>query len=227
MNPTELRDPFEEVGREFDERTHRDDGHRVAAAFDSGLTLLRDLLYLRLHDDVERMLGTDSIMMPVSAPKSEVAVKHQIELYQIAESAVAVREFGCFPAAEDWFIEWLSRLRQRNLQGDLEQERIADYMAQSEDARRLGFADVVARTLPEARRAPLVLFRLVPLAVYAVTALALGDHRIASKVRDSQKHLLPAIADCHQCRGEILENGERCRECGNPLWKGEWLVMTD
>ena len=59
------------------------------------------------------------------------------------------------------------------------------------------------------------------------TALAFGDHARARDARKRQTADLPAIRYCSQCRGDVLENGEQCRGCGNPLWKFEWLTATD
>jgi rRNA maturation endonuclease Nob1 len=44
------------------------------------------------------------------------------------------------------------------------------------------------------------------------------------EARKKQIDLLPHISDCHACRGNPLENGERCQQCGNPMWKFDWLV---
>jgi hypothetical protein len=217
-----------ELAEEFDRRTGRTDGLRVASGLTAGLTLLRRLLYLRLHEDVERIVGRDSMLMPVSEKKVEVATKIEIELYQIAESAAAARESGYLPAADDWFRDWLVRLRLG--QSPVEprvQERVADYLAKTPDARRLAFSTVLARTLAESRRAPLVLFHLFPLSVRIATALAFGDAQAASEARSEQVVLLPAIGDCRQCRGRVLEGGEQCPGCGNPLWKSECLTATD
>jgi len=57
--------------------------------------------------------------------------------------------------------------------------------------------------------------------------LAFGDCPRAIEVRQHQATYLPAIHDCHQCHGKLLENGETCPECGNPLWLFEWLSLVD
>ncbi len=85
----------------------------------------------------------------------------------------------------------------------------------------------MARVVSESRRAPLVLFRLMPLAVEIVTTLAFGDSPKAAQLRNRQTVLLPAILDCHHCRGKLLDNGEQCPECGNPLWQFDWLSSVD
>jgi hypothetical protein len=228
MARQELAQKYIDAGAQFNERTHRNDGARVAASTDDGLTVLRDLLYIRLHEDVERTIGEDSILMPVSEKKTELATKPQIELYHIAESVAAVQEFGCLPNEQGWYLEWVTRLRLGETAGDpRRRERLADYLAHSPDKRRLAFTDILAKVLPESRRAPLVLFRLLPLAVQIATVLAFGDHTRAARLRDCQAGQLPAITDCRQCRGRVLENGEQCPACGNPLWKAEWLTAVD
>ena len=51
--------------------------------------------------------------------------------------------------------------------------------------RCLAFSDVLVKVIPESRKAPLVLFHLLPLAVRLVTAAALGDQATAAKLRTS------------------------------------------
>ena len=228
MTGEELPSELAQLADEFGRRAGRTDGLRVASGLNAGLTLLRRLLYLRLHEDVERIVGRDSMLMPVSEKKAEVSNRTEIEIYQIAESAAAARDSGYVPAADDWYRDWLVRLRigQSPVEPRV-QERVADYLAKTPERRWLAFSTVLARTLPESRRAPLVLFHLFPLSVQIATALAFGDTQAASKARSQQVTLLPAIADCRQCHGKVLDNGEQCPGCGNPLWKSEWLTATD
>ncbi|MGD0655262.1 MAG: hypothetical protein ABSA16_13025 [Thermoguttaceae bacterium] len=40
-------------------------------------------------------------------------------------------------------------------------------------------------------------------------------------------HADPAIADCRQCSGQVLECTEQCRTRGNPLCKYERLTAVD
>jgi hypothetical protein len=67
----------------------------------------------------------------------------------------------------------------------------------------------------------------LPYSVQIVTALAFADSATAAKARTNQLLLLPAIGDCRSCRGRVLDNGEQCSVCGNPVWKSEWLMATD
>jgi hypothetical protein len=213
---------------QFDQHANRDDGLRVTGSLSDGLNILRDSFFTRVHEDVEVVFGEDSMLMPLSAEKGEVETKQEIELYQIAESAAAVKINRYLAADEAWFVEWLTRLR---FGDDSASQRVAQrisyYSSKTDDARRLAFATVLEGVFPEAARAPLIVYRLLPLAVGITTALAFGDLRGAEKLRKQQISLLPAIIECHQCRGALLENGEPCRECGNPLWKYRWLTAAD
>lgn len=223
MTPSVSDPKHAEAAKEFNEHEKRGDGLRVAAALDTALSSLRDVFYRRLHEDVERMVGKDSMLVPVSEQRTEAATKKQIEAYQIAESHVAAREFGCLSTADDWYLRWLARLRLGTYQADgklLDQAAI--YVSAAFDLRRLMLTDVLAKVQPESRRAPLVLFHLFPLAVQIATALAFGNTTIAGKLRERQMAILPAITDCRQCHGRILDS-ESCPVCGNPLWKVEFL----
>ena len=102
--------------------------------------------------------------------------------------------------------------------------RFALYKAQPPDKRRLSLETALERALPQTSHAPLVLFRLYPLAIEIVTATAFAAPSDAADARRRQRQVLPNLADCTACRGELLENGEECRQCGNPLWKFDWLT---
>ena len=111
---------------------------------------------------------------------------------------------------------------------DDEQHRLqlVEYAGQSPDQRRLTLSNVLVTILPNARRAPLVLFRLFPMAVQIATVIAFGDNASAARMRANQRDCLPAIEDCGQCRGRVLDNGEQCAVCGNPLWTTKWLMTS-
>lgn len=211
---------------EFNQHEHRTDGDRVTNSLASGLTLLRDLFYRRLHDDVERIIGQDSMLVPVSRSKSEAVTKLETELYQIAESAVAAGAAD-YTSDEAWFAQWLIRLRLGVSADNAKiQKRLADYTARDDQDRRLALTNVLARIFPESRRVPLILFRLFPLSARITTALAFDDSAGAKSLRDRQVELLPAILDCRECRGELLANGQSCPVCANPLWKWEILASV-
>lgn len=217
-----------DVIEEFNRHENRDDGAHVAGSLAGGLTVLRDSLYARMHDDVETMVGRDSMLLPVSDEKTEKLTKAEIELYQIAESAAAARERRYVRTDDEWYLQWLTRLRLGEAQAEARVvDRLTHYRSKTPDGLRLAFTNVLAGALPESSRAPLVLFRLLPLSVRIATALAFGDHLSASEARNQQVAYLPAIADCDQCGGKVLENGEQCRGCGNPLWEFQWLMTVD
>ncbi len=228
MKGQEPATKYTDAAKDFNDRAKRADGARVANGLDAGLTVLRDSLFTRVHYDLDKMLGTDSLLMPVSVKKTETASKMETEWYLIAESKAAACTLGCLGPDNDWYLAWLARLRLGESElGGKALERVNDYLSKTPDQRRLAFSNVLAKTLPESRRAPLVLFHLFPLSIHIVTALAFGDHTGASKLRSRQIGYLPAISDCRACHGKVLENGEQCRACGNPLWKSEWLTATD
>ena len=228
MKPEDPGTGLPRLAEELGRRTGRGDAARVTGSLAVGLTVLRRSLYLRLHEDVERIVGRDSMLMPVSEKKAEISTKIEIEVYQIAESVAAARQLGCIAEPDDWFGDWLLRLRlgQSPVEPWL-RERVAGYLAETPERRRLAFSTVLARTLAESRRAPLVLFQLFPLAVQIVTAMAFGEDEAASAARSQQVELLPAVGDCRQCHGEVVDNGQQCPVCGNPLWKSEWLTVAD
>ncbi|MGA2031238.1 MAG: hypothetical protein ABSG68_03190 [Thermoguttaceae bacterium] len=216
------------AAEEFDLHEHRSDGVRLVPALADGLTMLRDLAYARVHDDVEQRMGTDSMLAPISAEKTERLTKAEIELYQIVVSFAAVREHAYVAAQDEWYLQWLARLRLGKMMAESRtSQRLQFYLSKTSDARRLAFSNILASAVPESRRAPLVLFRLLPMCAEVVTCLAFGDLQAAAAVRNCQVHALPAIRDCHACRGRLLENGEYCHACGNPLWKFEWLISAD
>lgn len=216
------------AAEQFNRQENRSDGPQVVASLSVGLDQLRDLLYVRIHHDVEAMVGRDSLFLPVSELKAEQSTKLEIELYQIAESAAAAAEQNYLAIRDDWYLVWLARLRLGAAGADPDRlDRIRQYLAMGPEARRLAFSDVLARTLAEAGRAPLVLLRLVPLCVRIVTALAFGDSQTAARLRGEQREYLPAIGDCPACSGGLLEIGQQCPQCGNPLWKSQWLTSAD
>jgi hypothetical protein len=213
---------------EYNRHQSREDGQRVVTDLAEGLTLLRNSLYSRAHQDVERMVGRDSMMIPVSELKTEKQAKTEIEIFQIAVSTALVQSQGYASMQKEWYLKWLTRLRLGEpREDDKIMGRLDAYLSKSDEERRLAFSNVMAQVLPESRRAPLVLFRLQPLAVRIVTALAFDDRETASEARRRQVAALPAISDCRSCRSQLLAPGDQCKECGNPLWKFEWLIATD
>jgi hypothetical protein len=208
---------------QFNQAEGRGDGLQVATALERGLDTLRRSLYLRLHEDVERLTGKDSMMMPVSEIKAQAVTFREIECYLVAESAVAATSAKYVRGSIAWYARWLAELRMGEAAAGC-QQRIEDYVRRSAASRRLALGDNLMKVMPESTRAPLVLFRLVPLAVQAATALAFQDARGAARLRQAQRTELPSIADCGACRGDVLALGQQCPKCGNPLWKYELLT---
>ncbi len=216
-----------EAIKEFEQRVKCDDAARVVGSLDAGLSTLGDLLYTRMHKDVESNVGRDSMFLPVSDIKTARLTKTEVELFQLAESDVAARQRQ-YVHDDDWYLQWLVRLRLAYLKDEPSTgDRLAKYVSETSDSRRLAFTDALAKVLPDSNRAPLVLFRLMPLAVRGATAVAFGDQPHAAELREQQRRLLPAIADCRRCGAGVLENGDLCLDCGNPLWKYQWLVAAD
>jgi hypothetical protein len=210
---------------QFNERLSRGDGERVAGGLADGLGLLADSFLTRVHVDVQRNFGMDSMLMPTSIVKTEEKAKTEIELFQIGEAAAHTRACQYMAGQDDWFPAWLAELRLGEEAGSSgTSHRLAQYSARTPEDRRRHFSTVLERTLPAASRAPLVLYRLFPLGVWIVTSLAFGDHDRAQEARKKQQSVLPGIGDCSACRGSVLDNGERCSQCGNPIWKYDWLT---
>ena len=218
---------WEQAAEEFDRRENREDGSQVVRGLTEGLTVLRSLVFERVYHDVQLAIGLDSMLLPVSAIRSEQRALQEIELFQIAEAALVAQE-QFIRSDGDWFVPWLVRLRLGDNGDSTElRQRLSSYLKRSADDRRLRFGDIMADVFPMSRRAPLVLFRLLPLAVQVATALAFGDHLAAAEFRSRQLVYLPAIEDCQNCHGMPLENGDKCRHCSNPLWNHEWLTSAD
>jgi len=212
---------------EFQRHENRTDGQQVVTSLDSGLSVLRDLLYGRLHYDVEQIVGTDSMLIPLSEAKAQRATKAQIEIYQVVESAWSVQERR-YVSSNEWYLDWLTRFRLGEMAAKEKiQNEIAAYRGMKPDGRRLAFTDVLMRVLPESRKAPMVLFQLVPLAILIATAVAFGDDPAAAELRQQQRSILPSIADCPACHGAVLDNGDFCDTCSNPMWTYKWLTVAD
>ncbi len=220
-------DKHREAVEQFNRQAGRNDGDRVAESLEQGLNLVRNLFYERMHFDVEKNIGTDSMIIPLSEMKTSLQCKSAIDVYQIVESAWAVRQFGFLRSGDDWYLPWLEGQRlAATLADETTARQIQRYRLQTPDQRRRELMDILLDMLPESGRAPLVLFSLVPLSVQLVTALAFGDRSRGEAVRKQQQDVLPALADCRDCHGAVLVNGKLCNTCGNPLWKFEWLTST-
>ncbi len=209
-------------------QTHRPDldAQWVVESLSAGLTHLRDLLLVRVHDDVQRKYGTDS-MLGVSLQKLEQQernAKIEIEAYSCVVLAEEAAQGGYVGEDSEWFLDWMFRLRLGDSCDALEEERVRYYQSDSIEERRLKFAKLLQRVVPESLKAPLVLLRLYPRSLRILVAVAFGDPLRARELRAEQTALLPAIAECHECHGRVLDNDEICRCCGNPVWSFAWLL---
>jgi hypothetical protein len=228
MVQANISEALMKAAEEFNRQQGRRDGALAVRWLDQGLTMLRNALYLRMHQDVERFVGRDSMLMPVSELKTLFLANQAIETYQIAESAATAKRIDYVTDPEAWYFDFLGRLRlgEHDWRGEII-ERTKSYFAKSTDERQRAFADELARIVHEAVAAPLVLLRLFPPAVQIVTARVFGDGKTADELRLRQVEFLPSINDCRQCRGKVLDDGEQCPKCGNPLWTYEWLTAAD
>ncbi len=203
----------------------------VIASLNTGLNQLRSLLVKRLHNDVEAYFGVDSMMAPLSEQAEVQEMKMaewEIELYSIFLAAEEATTQGYFQEKPIRCLEWLIGLRHGKQFPPAAKARLHAYSRREDDAgRRLLFSSVLQQTMPESIKAPLVIYRLYPRAVRLATANAFGDTLRACELRSEQQKLLPAVEDCQECLGRPIENGELCRECGNPLWKIKWLCEVD
>ena len=202
----------------------RHDAERIVDSLTAGLTLLGDACNTRVFSDVLKVYPQDSMQVRFP-PKGELTGRTEIDLYLIVEAAFAAAEQRLIRSGGAWCATWLATLRLGETAGlPQAQRRLQNYTELPADARRLAFQKVLDKAIPESRRAPLVLLRLLPLAAGIATATAFGNLDLARALRKQQTSLLPAILDCHHCRGRLLDNGESCAECGNPLWKFNWLT---
>jgi hypothetical protein len=211
----------------FNEREQRTDGAPIVDRLDDGLRILRDLLCLRLREDVERNFGLDSMLLPTSALETERRMEREIDVYQAAVAAVHATRHGYVGADAAWCAGWLLRMRRGDFSRSPEcRERLSRYLALSRQEQRLLFSDVLVKLVPQAARAPLVLFRLFPSSIRVTTSTAFGDEAAATESRTHQRAILPSIEDCPQCRGAVLAGGEVCPQCNNPLWTYDYLTIS-
>ncbi len=204
------------------------DAERITASLSDGLNTLRQLMFTRIHEDVEDNLGRDSMLLPVSVRESELAAKREIECFHVATAGRANQDHQHVACDLSWYVRWLAHLRLGEAVNDPKyRRRVRHYLRESEDEARLNFSRHLESVFPEASRAPLILYQLFPLAVRIVCAIAFGRHLEASELRNRQAFWLAVINDCHECHGRPLDNGEQCQVCGNPLWTYRWLQEAD
>ena len=224
MNAQEIVSRCSTAAEEFDHHEHRSDGLQVIESLCGGLTLIRDAVYARVHADVERRMGMDSMIFPLSEEKSERTTKLEIEIYQIVVAAGAAQARG-YVADGNWFRDWLAELRMGHVDSNSRAaRRISYYVEQVGQRSAAGLRQHPGHGPARGQPSALILLRLVPAAVQIATALAFGKSVDAQQWRHEQTEILPSIPDCYRCHGKLLENGEQCTMCGNPLWTYEWLT---
>jgi hypothetical protein len=220
----------EGAAAELQRRTGRGDAARIVDSLADGLKLLAEEFFVRIDRDVEDRFAMDSMLIsPTGAAEVRAAlrVKSLIDVFSIVVGSEEAVDRRYVDDQQRWLEPWLLSLRLEDARLPAVGEQVQAYRSMPVDERRRAFASGVERQLPRATRAPLVLYRLYPLAVRMVVAIAFGDHLRAGELRNEQTLLLPEIADCHDCHGRPLDNGERCATCGNPLWSFDWLNAAD
>lgn len=215
----------ESAAQEFNRQAETDIGERFVNSLSSGLCNLKNLGLCRLYNDTLELFAADSMMIPTSPVEIEDRVARELEIYLVVEADRYLRDNT--PFAGEWFLDWLGELRFGDDFRDKVKRIAMSYEGQSQQKRRLSFAGRIDRIQPAASRIPLVLYRLLPLAVHGAAAVALGDMLAAQEIRSEQMKLLPEIADCDECHGRPLDNGELCECCHNPIWMYSWLTATD
>ena len=197
---------------------------RITQSLVGGMNILRDRVFQRIDRDVEENVGHDSMLQPVSVEKSEWLAKKEIEACQVSVAALTAADRQYLHCDQKWFVSWLAQLRMGEVMGETKwRRRIRHYLSMSDDELRLEFSRKLENVFPQARHAPLILYRLFPLSVRIVTAIAFGSHMDAAEIRNRQMFWLPAIGDCPECHGRPLDNGDECLVCGNPIWTYQWL----
>ncbi len=227
MNTGDLPPSAVKAAVDFNQHEGRSDGNVIAGQLIRNLATLRESLLRRVLAP-EKVIPLDSMMLPVSKLKAQQHASEELDAFMIAESTHAAQTLKLVKKPESWYAGWLSAIRRdswnplRDVPG-----RVAAYLTQSSDERRLHFSNQLVEVVPEARQAPLVLFRLLPTAIHVATALAFGDTKGAEKFRAEQIKILPSITYCQQCHGRLLADGAECPHCGNPLWNRQWLCEID
>lgn len=201
-------------------------GSQVTQQLATGLGGLADAMFTRIHADVEREFGVDSMLMPLSELKSEQMARREIGAYQTVESAMHAAERAYVQGDPSWYAHWLANLllAPGHETPDVTQALATYLETPSIVERRRQFSNRLETTLAEARRMPLVVYHLLPLAIRLATSLAFGDQQAAYDLRRRQMAALSSIEGCPACRGQVLEIGEWCDDCGNPFWNYQYLT---
>lgn len=200
---------------------------QVVDQLSAGLTRLREMMIERVQEDVQRHFGMDTVFSPPSqaaCDRQMLKARWEIEFYSILVASDEAAEHGATQITGEVLRDWLFRLRMEEHLQERFTRRIKFYDSETVDERRLKFQSAMQRVVPESSKTPLVLFRLFPRAVRIVSAVAFGQPLRAQELRAEQCRFLPAVGDCHECHGRVMDNGESCSYCGNPVWKFSWLL---
>jgi hypothetical protein len=212
---------------EFDRYTGSKRGKPIVESLSVGLNTIRDRFFQRIHEDVEQYFGTDSMSIPLGPDQSTFNAKAEIDVWQIVEAAIFASE-NDYVEDLDWMRRWLGELRLGESYGKRAvQRRVNDYIELDGDQRRLHFSSCLEKVYPEARKCPLVLYQLMPQAIHIVLSIAFSDAKESARQRDRQVFFLPGILYCSRCRGGVLDNGDTCAACGNPVWNYKWLRSAE
>jgi hypothetical protein len=227
---TGIRQRRQQAQEEFQQHVGESQSADTVRCLLVGLNSLRKLLLRRLHNDVEAYYGVDPFLAPSNEREAQSEMRHaagELEVYSQIVVLAEVARGGYVRDQLSWFRDWLIRLRWGNTPQPAVTQRMQLYEPKDDNHRRHMFASLIEQALPEATKAPLVIYRLYPRSIRIVTAVAFGDMLRAKEIRQEQIQMLPAIGDCHECHGFVLNNGEVCRRCGNPLWKINWMRITE
>ncbi len=147
---------------------HCHDAGQVVAGLADGLSLLRELFFERMHGDVERIIGYDSMLLGASAVRSEADTHIEIEIYEVVEAA-AEAAAGQFTSDDEWFCHWLARLR-LGMAADKPAiaQRFSFYVGKPPDVRRRTFLGTAAAAVS----------RIGPCAAGDLSAVSAGRRRV-------------------------------------------------
>ena len=212
---------------EFQRHENRTDGQQVVTSLDSGLLVLRDLLYGRLHYDVEQIVGMDSMLIPLSEAKAQRATKAQIEIYQVVESAWSVQERQ-YVSSNDWYVDWLTRFRLGEMAAKEKiQNEIAAYRGMKPDGRRLAFTDVLMRVLPESRKRRWSCSSWCPWQSKSPRRWPSETILRRRNCGSSRDRSCPPSPTAPRATAPCWTTADFCDTCSNPMWTYKWLTVAD
>ena len=225
MITTEHDEKWEQVCVELREHCPELRAERFVGCLSNSLTRLGAALIKRSSEDVQEEFGKDSMVLSSlrEIERQTRRARTEVDAFSCVLVNDEATQYRFLFNDDNWFLDWLLRLRFGNQSERIKQERVEDYQLVTPQEWRMKFVSFLHRSLPESTRAPLVLFRLFPLSVRIAAAMAFDDMERAQYLRDEQVRLLPAISYCHECHGRLMDCDDTCRCCGNPVWSITWL----